>query len=225
MKDNNEFTNNTIHVLINYVFLFFSLSTCFILFNLPIALVLFVPLNIFTFFIYLFAFATFGPALGAVLACMIHVIEKKEQIDPFRQFFIYYKKNFKSTIKLWIPFCIIMTTLLSLVLTGGLQWLLLTVFFILIITTATIINVKFDFKVVDIIKLGFYFTIKRWGISLANTSVFAVSLLLLPLGGFIALFFHSIVFYIIVKISMPIIAEITESFLKKPQGRCGEQKP
>ncbi|MCL1995634.1 MAG: DUF624 domain-containing protein [Defluviitaleaceae bacterium] len=220
MKDGNSFADIVAYVF-RYIFLFSAISMCFVLFSTPAVLVLFVPLSIITFFLYIFAFATLGPSFGAGLACMISIIGKKgntEHLEPFSQYFELYKKNFVSTVKIWLPFCTIMTALISLVALGQIQWLLLAVFCTVIITTTTIINVRFNFKVVDIIKLGFYFTIKKWSITLAYIAIFAVSsVLFLSVGWLLTVLFNSIVFYAIARVSMPILSEIEENFLEKSQ--------
>lgn len=217
--NNNNFAD-IINYITRYVYVFCSISLCVVFTSFPIVIALFFPINIYSFFLYIIAFSFVGPSFCAALSCMLYIAEKKreavELIEPFRHFFSAYKKNFMSTIKLWIPFCSMAIALISLVVIGEIHLLVFVVIYSLIIANATIINTKFDFKIMDIVKLSFYFSIKKLRVTFGHIFVFVFAVMLfLTIGWLFIFLLNSVIFYMSIKVSMPMLVEIEENFIKE----------
>lgn len=124
----------------------------------------------------------FGPALGALYSTMGELYREKT-ISVTSYYFSSYKNNFKDNMKLWI---VQLSILLLLVVDFQLFYfnmpqfglhivvLLLAIFVLVIGLYAFPINSRFKLKLKDLVILSFYYSIKRFPVTLLKIAIVAL---------------------------------------------------
>ncbi|WEG11092.1 DUF624 domain-containing protein [Pullulanibacillus sp. KACC 23026] len=164
------YTKNPFISLTQIVWNLFLIGICTLITSLLlVCLFLSVPLNALTGVLYLIGFLLIGPTMGAMFQTVFDSLNDLE-CKVMRTYFHHYRKGFRSSIKLWLPYFIVL-----LILCCDLYFLnvshkdtfllpLLYLVFVLVVVSfvyALILNSKFVMKVKDIHRFSFYLLFNR----------------------------------------------------------------
>ncbi|WP_347452260.1 DUF624 domain-containing protein [Candidatus Arthromitus sp. SFB-mouse] len=205
----------------NYVFWFFILNLLFWIFNIPIILFfMFIGISrITTYFpLFLVCLLPTAPIFTVLLYC-VNKLYKNKNISILSDFIRGFKLNFIQALVVWIIELIILFIIYSnikfftlifdsLVLNGlfiGILILLgiITPFLFLIIS-------RFSMKNLDVLKLGFTLAFTRPILTITNTLLILVFLILFELNSAILLFVSSIFAFCLVFINRTVFSELEE---------------
>ena len=195
--------------LFDYVFWFFLLNLFFMLLNLPLILfMLSIGINnISTYFpLFLLCLVPFVPSLTVLIYCMGKLIRDKD-LNLFRDFFHGLKINFKQSILLWCGELITILILYSnirffsnfkngIILNCIFVALLLGLFFIT--PYIYILVSRFSMKSFDIIKSSLILAFTRPLLTLTNTLIIIIPLILFQISpGTTILFISSVLAFLL----------------------------
>ncbi|MDZ7835633.1 MAG: DUF624 domain-containing protein [Alkalibacterium sp.] len=143
-------------------------------------LFLFVEVTLANIVWYLIGIIPLGPALGALLGATIRVIEEDDFSEPGRDFRRYYRKNVLDSLKIWLPFLVLLYlfsvninyylglvegTLMLL----GYFFIFLTLVLILYLIPVFLIQIKLRFRYGDtLLKLGWYYFFMKLKLTVEN---------------------------------------------------------
>lgn len=168
------------------------------------------------------------PGLAALVSCSIKYQEFKDAI-PFgslKYFIEGYKKNFKDTIKYSFIYAMIIflvvfniyyyendiSTLIIIAL------FVLTTLSTLIVTYMMVIAAKYQFKTRDLLRVSIYCFIMHFKITMKIFITYVVLFFVFPwVGTVILLLCISPIVYVIVQFASPVLEDIYEVFVKKPE--------
>ena len=229
MDKNREYGEGPLFAITNGIYWIATLSLGFFISNIVLIAMLFLLYPSFNNAIfYLLGFIILGPSLSAMYACLIQLHEKK-YLEPMNDYFMYYKANIKDTLRIWVPYCILMFLFVLNIRSFFFRFLyspfafgLAIIYFLIglsiIISLSMImiliINVKFKFKTIDIVRLGFFYTFTKVKISIVNICIVILSVLAVFFHIFLLLIIVSVACYFIVKNSHSVIEDITKRFIK-----------
>ena len=205
MFGKNNFCEGPIYTALEYIFWFCIINIYFIICNIPFVITFYckeISYNNLNYFI--ISLIPFGPAIVALYASMGKIIRDKT-IKPTFYYFQSYKNNFKTSIKLWIGILLIYYILIFDINFAlninkyGYLFPLLIIMLVLFINFSTILLVifsRFEFKFNHLVKLAFYYTVKKPFLIISNT----LALLLMVFVVFkafaaIIFFFFSLIAY------------------------------
>lgn len=222
MNNNMDYKEGVILTIINYM-------TWFVLANLY-----FLVSNIF-FIVYIITFGAnitilllivlipMGPSITALCATMGKIIREKD-INITAYYFKAYKMNFKQSLILWcIELLIFFVTYMDLNVVAkdnifGSFAILFIMICILTIGLGTIIFPivsRFDLRTLDVLKLSFIFSIKKYYLIILNIIIISIGFYLLyTLPGMVFLCLSSLMCFIIMNNNKSIIKEIEECIIK-----------
>ena len=154
----------------NIVWNLFMVGICALLTSgILIFLLLFVKFHLITFPLYLIAFLLIGPTMGAIFQTIFKMLFEIG-IRVVRKYFYYYKKDFKDSLKLWIPYSVLILILCAdidfLASSEKGAYLLPMLFLILLLSMISyvyslILYSRFIIRMRDIIKYSLYLVINR----------------------------------------------------------------
>ncbi|MFC4401824.1 YesL family protein [Gracilibacillus xinjiangensis] len=217
-------TERPLYIAIQYVYYFLMTNIHFMIANLIfiIAFIVF-ELTLANMIIFYIALLPAGPAIAALCATMGKLTREKE-INPAKDFWNYYKKNFLVSVKYWLlKWSILAMLLIDLQYTNAqLKWLTpiiitLIVIFSLIMLYAFPILIRFEVKIKNLWLVSIYSNFKFFKKTLINLSTF-VSLFIIYMfaPGITLWFFMSIAaFFIMLNMKKPLQImekELTKSF-------------
>ena len=136
---------------------------------LLIFLMLFVKFHMLTVPLYLVAFLLVGPTMGAIFQTVLKMLNEAE-IKIMRNYFRYYSKDFKESLKLWIPYNVLILILCAdiyfLASNEKVAYLLPMLFLLLLLTVISyvyslILYSRFIISLKDIMKYSLYLIINR----------------------------------------------------------------
>lgn len=182
MSTKKELLDKPLYFIPNYIYNIMLGSLYFLICN-PLLLIFFIVTFIdssnFNFIFLFIALIPLGPSLIALYLSMKNLLtEKSTSITSY--YFDSYKKHFKDTMKIWL---IELALLLLLVIdflyfyiklpSLGLHnvFLLLGLYLIIVSLYAFPINSRFNIKFKDLIILSFYYTIKKFHITILKTAI------------------------------------------------------
>lgn len=226
MSEKQEFEKRKMYIFSNYVYWLFLTNILFGLAILPSLLVIvFIEPVIRNVFLYLITFLPIGPALGALAACMIQVVEKRE-LSPAIDYWKYYKRNWKDSLRLWSLFLAAATILLvdifyvnelfslNTTLFSVLFFLLFALLILFIIPTF-LIMVKFSFAFKDLLKLGFLYTVTRFKITTGNACIVFLTLFIMYRTiDFLPVLFASVLVFVIVHYNHDTLKDIQQKYIQ-----------
>lgn len=225
MKGKKEFGDGILYTISNYIYLFIVLNFNFIFSNLPfIIFIMFLKPVFENVILYFLGILFLGPSFSALLSCIIKYIEKDE-INPTKDYWYYYKSNYKDSLCFWVPFCFLLLILsidIKYFQLSSFKYKMLFNFFFLFLMTAlyvliiniNIINVKFKFRKIDVIRLGIYYSLYKFKTSICNIILLISAIIAMNvISNFLILFVSSLICYFIVKNTYPIIENISKRFI------------
>ena len=182
MNTHKDFFDKPLYTIPNYIYNLLLGSIYFLICN-PLLIffyiVTFIDAKNFNFLFLFISLVPLGPSLTALYLSMSKLcIEKSLSISSY--FFYSYKKNFKDSMKLWL---IQLSVLLILSLDffffyirmpkSGIHiiFFILGIYLLIVGLYAFPINSRFEMKLTDLIILSFYYTLKKFPITLFKTIV------------------------------------------------------
>ncbi len=170
-----------------------------------------------------------GPALVALLSVMGKLVRDKD-VDMTKDFFRAYKKNFFEALFYWAGLLVILSVIYVDVLYFNsnakltvLKMFLTVIAFIVISMALYIFPIisRFYFKVKDVLKTSFYYSIKKFPITVLNWILF-VGLTYMAAkitSPFVLMFFWSVLCYLIMLNTKPILNELEEKYVDRQDGK------
>ncbi|WP_010677920.1 YesL family protein [Bacillus timonensis] len=204
------FMLNLYFVLTNVVFLLFFMTLERDFSNIPL---------------YFLALIPTGPSISALFYCLDKMLKDKD-LSPTKDFFTGYKKNFKDSMKLWIPSLVLLfvffVDLQYFIVSESSFSTVLSIFFLLasglislMVLNAFIINLNFAFRLRDLYRLSAYYIIRKLKITLGNIGIIFISLFIISLtNNFLILFFAILIFYLILLNSKDLVEDVQTNFTK-----------
>ena len=218
MGKQKEFYDKPLFSIINYITWLLLGGLYFILLNIP--LIFFYTLtsynaSLFSIALLFICLIPFGPALGALYSTMAEIVREKD-ISFTSYFFNSYKTQFKSNFKLWfvelltIFFVDFQYFYLNMSSSGlHIIFLILGIFVLILGLYAFPINCRFHMKLRDIVALSFYYSIKKFYITLLKIIVTLIVLFLVAkIHALLVLFIPSILCFILTIYDKPILLEL-----------------
>ncbi|SFL51750.1 Uncharacterized membrane protein YesL [Gracilibacillus orientalis] len=210
----------------NYVYWLIIFNLLFVMSNILLfsAFILLIP-SISNAIFYYIAFIPSGPACAALFHSL-SVLARKNEVAPFKEFVQAYKTNFWDVLKVWIP---IITALFILIIDIQyfnqnptvwyqiLSGIFLVLLFVMVIFAfyALVITTHYKFRIRDIYRLSlfYFFTwIKR---TTGNIGIlFLTVVLMFFTSDFIILFISSLVAWLLILNTKPMIQDVKVSFVK-----------
>jgi len=226
---NIEYKENIIFTAFNYIAWFVLANLYFLAAN-----ILFIGYNI-TFgidmssnisLLYFISLIPMGPALTALCASMGKIVREKD-INITKYYIKSYKINFKQSLQLWcaeLGILFISYINLNLAAKGGILssftilFIVVCVFAVAVGTIAFPIISRFEFKIIDVIKIAFIYSIKKINVTFINMIILAIGFFLiyiLPVTVFLCL--SSLICFVIMFNTKVIINEIEKELASNQQ--------
>ena len=227
--NNIEYKENIIFTAFNYIAWFVLANLYFLAAN-----ILFIGYNI-TFgidmssnisLLYFISLIPMGPALTALCASMWKIVREKD-INITKYYIKSYKINFKQSLQLWcaeLGILFISYINLNLAAKGGILssftilFIVVCVFAVAVGTIAFPIISRFEFKIIDVIKIAFIYSIKMINVTFINMIILAIGFFLiyiLPVTVFLCL--SSLICFVIMFNTKVIINEIEKELASNQQ--------
>jgi len=227
--NNIEYKENIIFTAFNYIAWFVLANLYFLAAN-----ILFIGYNI-TFgidmssnisLLYFISLIPMGPALTALCASMGKIVREKD-INITKYYIKSYKINFKQSLQLWcaeLGILFISYINLNLAAKGGILssftilFIVVCVFAVAVGTIAFPIISRFEFKIIDVIKIAFIYSIKMINVTFINMIILAIGFFLiyiLPVTVFLCL--SSLICFVIMFNTKVIINEIEKELASNQQ--------
>ncbi|WP_161879415.1 YesL family protein [Alkalibacterium sp. MB6] len=230
-NDYNEYAgNNRLYKISQNISWFFIITLWF---NLS-----FIPLFFFFLFLeptlanivwYLVGIIPLGPAIGALISSTIRVIEEDDFSEPGKDFRRYYKKNFLDSLKVWLPYLVIVylfsvninyyfTLAESQYILLGYLFFLLTALVTLYLIPVFIIQMKFSFRYKDLLKLSAYYFFTKMKLTIGNFFViFIVIFLLLTISEWLLLAIPAVLSFLWILYNFSIVKDVKANFVKEEE--------
>ena len=217
MGKQKEFYDKPLFSIINYITWLLLGGLYFILLNIP--LIFFYTLtsynaSLFSIALLFICLIPFGPALGALYSTMAEIVREKD-ISFTSYFFNSYKTQFKSNFKLWFVELLLLTIFFVdfqyfyLNMSSSGLHIILGIFVLILGLYAFPINCRFHMKLRDIVALSFYYSIKKFYITLLKIIVTLIVLFLVAkIHALLVLFIPSILCFILTIYDKPILLEL-----------------
>ncbi|WP_208586505.1 YesL family protein [Gracilibacillus suaedae] len=215
----------------NYVYWLLILNILFVLTNVLsfAALILLIP-SISNAIFYYIAFIPTGPALAALFHS-VSVLVRKKEVTPIKEFLKAYKMNYWDVTKVWLPiltafFIIVIDiqyfnqnpTVFYQILNG----IFLVVLLIMVIFAfySLVITTHYKFRIRDIYRLSLYYFFTWVKRSTGNMGILFLTIVLMFFtSDFIVLFISSLVAWLLILNTKPIIEDVKFSFVKNESNR------
>lgn len=207
-------TDRPIYTMVKYLYFFFLTNFYFIMCNLLFFIVFYLAdlvfENILLFYITLIPM---GPSITAVLSSMGKLVREKD-VNPTKDFFISYKKNFIPTMKYWlIQLTIIFILLIDILQSAtdtslfSIVYLILLIVCILIMIYAFPIISRFEVKIKNLFIISIYANFKYIKTTLLNAStIVAFGFIYFNFPSLSSLFTISLIgYFVMYNIQKPLI--------------------
>lgn len=226
MGKQKEFYDKPLFSIINHITWFLLGGLYFILLNLPLIFFYTITsfdVNQFNIALLFICLIPFGVALGALYSTMSELVREKD-ISFSSYFFNSYKTHFRSNLKLWFIELVVLTILfidfqyfyLNMTSYGiHIIFLILGIWVLILGLYAFPINCRFDMKLKDIIILSFYYSLKKFHITLLKSAILLIiCLLIFKFNALLVLLIPSILCYVFAIYDKSILLEIEKNSLK-----------
>lgn len=227
---NDDFGNGRLYKLTQNISWFFITTLWFVLHQIPLFFFfLFVEPTLYNVVWYLIGVIPLGPAIAALLGSTFYVIEEDDFSEPTKDFWKYYKKNFFDSLKIWLPYLVLLYLFSVNInyhfnIQGGggplLGWifLILTLVITLYLIPVFFINTKFEFRYVDLLKLGGYYFFIKLKLTFGNFFIiFIVAALLFMTTEWLLLAIPAVLSYFWTLYNYSIIRDVKENFITKEE--------
>jgi len=223
---NQDYKPGILTIVTSYIAFFMAMNVFFILSIIPsLAWLLILEPSLLNFI----PIGLIGPSITALLCCMIKFKEtnfEKEDLPKFKNFFLFYKKNFTDTLKFWIPYVVLMMVLYTnaIYYEGSGFVRIMTIIIALIgsiiatlsVTYMLIINAKFKFRVKDLFKLSMLYTITSFKATISIAVVCFLGLVVAVLTSeFLLILVASVIGYLLVSYTYSTLENVRDRFTEE----------
>lgn len=190
MSKKREFGDGPIYTITNYIMWFFGGNIYFMLCNIPFLFILLSFNGNFTteyWILFILFSIPIGPAYTALLSVMGKLVREND-INLTRDYFKAYKTNFFQSLFFWTAQLVIFAVLLIDIRFFAIKSygrFFIPIFYALMILDALVgiyiypILSRFYLKNLDIIKISFYYLVKKWKVTLSCVGLFIITYFLL----------------------------------------------
>lgn len=227
MSEKPEFEKRKMYVFSNYVYWLMGLNIHFLISLIPtLAAMLLIEPVIRNILLYGLILLPVGPSLGALIACVLQIIEKKD-LNPMKDYWHYYQKNWRDSLKVWSLFIgvevILIVDILYVNEIFNTQTSLFSFFFLilfilcaLVIIPSFVINTKFKFKIKDLFKLSIFYTLTRFKLTVGNACILFLTYFVMTFTVEIfPLLFGSLLVYLLVAYNYETIRDIKGKYIQQ----------
>lgn len=224
---NNDFGSGRLYKASQNISWFFITTLWCVVHQVPLFIFfLFVEPTLLNIVWYLIGIIPFGPAISGLLGSTLYVIEEEDFSEPTKTFWKFYKMHFFDSLKIWLPYLVVIY-LFSVNINyhfniggGGpvLGWffLILTVLVTLYMVPLFLISVKFEFRYIDLLKLGLYYFFVKMKLTFGNFFIiFIVCVLLLFTTEWLLLAIPAVLSYFWTLYNYSIIKDVKVNFTKE----------
>lgn len=219
-----NFFEGPLYTITNYIYWFSVTNIYFILMNLFLVMFLLLPVepadvNAGYYLMFYLVLLPVGPSLTALLSVMGKLVRDGDA-SVTKDYFKAYKQNFKQSLFIWfigLTMISIMLADINFFATKGNASMLIPVFNGMIIIMLILglyvfpIVSRFYMKASDIVKLSFYYAIKKFKVTILNIiGIIGVGLLIKTFPSISIFFFASIACYMIMYYEKDILKELEE---------------
>lgn len=228
-KDGKEYGQGILSVITNHVYWLAILNFYFIACNLLflVFFLLLVP-SFSNIILYFLALIPTGPAITALFYCLNKLIREQE-LSPTKDFFMSYKKNFLSSLKVWLPMLLVYFILFfdfyffnidpstfNQVLAGiflvGLGLAFTFSFYVFLIHS------QFHFRVRDLYRLAVYYSFLKVKATTGNVAIVILTVFGMSISSdFLLLFCTSVIGYLIALNSRSLRDDVMSQFIEKKE--------
>lgn len=176
---------------------------------------------------YLIGIIPLGPALGGLLGSAVNVVENDDFSEPGKDFRKYYRTNTVDSLKIWLPY-LLLIYLFSVNINyyfniADSQYILIGYLFVLLIMILSLyfipvflIQIKFEFRYKDLLKLGWYYFFMKLKLTIGNfLIIFIVVFLLLAVSEWLLLAIPAVLAYIWTLYNYSIVRDVKANFVKE----------
>lgn len=226
-----NFFDGPIYTITNYIYWFALSNIYFVLLNLFLVMFLISPVDPAeinsAYYVLLFLVAIpVGPSLTALLSVMGKLVREGD-VSVTREYFKAYRQNFKQSLFLWFSILALISVMLADIGYFAKQsnmTLLIPVFngmiIILLLLSLYIFPIisRFYIKSSDVVKLAFYYAVKRFKVTILNiVGIIAIGFLIKSFPSVAVFFFASVACYMIMFYERDILKEIEEKIVNNPK--------
>lgn len=178
---------------------------------------------------YLIGIIPLGPAIGGLLGSTLNVVETDDFSEPGKDFRKYYRANIMDTIKIWVPYLLLIylfsvninyyfTIADSQYILIGYLFVLLILILSLYIIPVFLIQIKFEFRYKDLLKLGWYYFFMKLKLTIGNFLIlFILVFLLLAISEWLLLAIPAVLAYIWTLYNYSIVKDVKANFIKESE--------
>ncbi|MDE1548929.1 YesL family protein [Jeotgalibaca caeni] len=226
MSEKPDFEKRKMFVWSNYVYWLMVTNVQFLIAIIPtLLLFIFVTPAIENLILYVLLLLPVGPALGALIASMIQILEKKD-LTPMKDFWRYYRNNWWDSFRLWGLFVGVEAILIVDILFNnelfGIQTSFFSFFFLLlfflvalVLIPTFLISIKFKFTFKDLLKLGMFYTLTRIKLTIGNACILFITYVVMVVTvEMLPLLFMSVFMYLLVAYNFDILSDIKGKYIK-----------
>lgn len=206
---------------------FFLITLAFNLSQLALfAIFLFVEASLTNIVWYLLGLIPVGPALAALYASCIYVIEYRDYSEPIKLYWKLLKANFLDSLKIWLPFLVLLYLFsvninyymnFSTLLGPRFSWvfIILSGVLLLYLNILLMISTKYRFAYKGLLKLGLYYLFSRLVLTTGTLFYwFIIIFLLLKVSHWLLLFLPVVMIYLVVLYNFRILHDVKEKFIE-----------
>lgn len=220
MKMEKSILDRPLYTIINYIYAFFMTNIYFMLLNgMFIFFFFFTEFQIENILLYYISLLLFGPSMAALLKTMEKLIKEKA-IRPTYDFWGFFTKNFKVSMKYWGIQWTIIAILIIDIHYANLYFPFLSIVFLLFVLVSLAVMLyalpiltRFEVKMKNLFVVSFYSVFRFVKTTLLNLStIVAFGIIYYAMPGFIVLFLMSLLCYFIMYNMQPIFEYLESQF-------------
>ncbi|GAF15117.1 LOW QUALITY PROTEIN: hypothetical protein JCM19045_4462 [Bacillus sp. JCM 19045] len=228
-EDGKAFGQGILSVITNHIYWLAMLNFYFIVCNLLfLAFFLFLVPSFSNMVLYFLALIPTGPAITALFCCLNKLI-REQDLSPTKDFFHHYKKNFFSSIKVWLPMLIVYFILVVDFYYFNIQPLhliqvLAGIFLVALGLALTfsfyvfLLHAQFHFRVRDFYRLAVYYSFLKVKATTGNVAIVILTVFVLSItSDFLLLFGASVIAYLIALNSNSLRGDVMSEFIEKEE--------
>ena len=225
MLNNFEANDNKFYSALKYIHLFFLSNIYFALCNiLLLTATVFFELSFYNILVYLIPLILLGPSLSALISLLNKFLYLDKDIVITKSFFLFYKKNFIASLKIWLPClltaCIIIFDLKIIqsnknLLILSIPLVLLLLIDILLMFYSLIFISKYEITFFNTLKLSLLSIIKKPFTAILNFIIILIcTFILIYSNSIISLFIIGLSFFLILKTLKSTFLFIENTYIK-----------
>lgn len=227
MTDKPELEKRKMYIYSNYLYWLMGITIHFLISLIPtLATMLLIEPVIQNILLYAVMLLPVGPSLGAIIACVLKIIEQKD-LNPAKDYWQYYHKNWRDSLKVWSLFigveAILIVDIIYVNDMFNMETPLFSFFFLLlfilcalVVIPVFVINIKFKFSLKDLLKLGIFYTLTRFKLTVGNACISFLTYFIMTVTiEILPLLFGGVLVYLIVAYNYETLVDIKGKYIQE----------